>query len=148
MLLAKHRFHYAAKTGFELSLSSRTRGSHICSQVLQPENSAKEKKSKNLHEESFPQLQPQVSLRVEIEIRPHERLSSPLNLSSLVELQISQKKKNQERTSLWTAQDTILSESESPSAAKIMRNKNHNDLILKAVNILAHIFLSARQMPC
>lgn len=147
MLLVKHRFHYAAQTGFKLSLSSRTRGSHICSQVLQPENSAKEKKSKNLHEESFPQLQPLVTLRVEIEIRPHERLSSPLNLSSLVELQISQKK-NQERTCLWTAQDTILSESESPSAAKIMRNKNHNDLILKAVNILAHIFLSARQMPC
>lgn len=45
------------------------------------------------------------------------------------------------------SQDTILSKSESPSVAKIMRNKNYNDLILKAVSILAHIFLSARLTP-
>lgn len=73
------------------SQAAGTRGSHIRSQVLQPENTAKAKKSKNLHEEPFPQLQPQVSLRAEIEIRPRERLSSPLNLSSLLELQIPQK---------------------------------------------------------
>lgn len=56
--------------------------------MLQPENTAEKK---NLHEEPFPQLQPQVSLRAEIEIWPRERLSSPLNLSSLLELQIPQK---------------------------------------------------------
>lgn len=99
MLLVKHRFHHAAQTGFELSLRYQPlKGLELEVHTSVPKcyhqkiQRKKKKNQKNLHEESFPQLLPQVSLRVEKEIRPHERLSSPLNLSSLVELQISQKK--------------------------------------------------------
>lgn len=87
-------------------------------------------------------------LRAEMEVWPRERLSFPLNLSSLLELWIPQiSGKNLPMALGKDSQDSILSESESPSVAKIMRNKNYNDLILKAVSILAHIFLSARLTP-